>query len=1407
MKKLFLLTALLISCTAFPSTAKAQSLDAYGGRTDITCTATGWFHTQKIATRWWLCDPLGNVFFYINVDAVVMPSNAATKYGSIVPKAVEEENLRLKGWGFNGVGFDSYAYSKPIFYTAAFPLDSNGHRANQVQMPFLIQMTPGKYALYNVFSYLSEPVKSMVGVTSPNFVAGGGFLSPNGLPDWYDAKISTEATGELTHLGQANDYINYAVGVEIDDGDQVNGMEEDPAFTTDPAGHTLEHLGFTVATMSPLQAANSSVYSHNTTPQYQYVFTNTQMYSKLALETFLKAEYTTIGALNTAWGASGGYTTWDSSGTCIGSQPITCAASASADSIGTGDGSTLTFSATLSHTVVSKCSLQILVAGVPVAGDDAHGGFGTYCATTGGVLWGPHASGTINVSTGAVSITFTAGNAPANAAAITATYVANGWQIGTGFLDESDNATSQAWMGTDFVALSNAHAQVATDMDAFLKAIAIKMFSTYKTVITATFPNLMYFGPNSLGAWGVPPRAPVLQAASGYLDAFVTSQSGAQFTQSEMNFIKTNYGDKPYFASFYTCVYPDSADSSGNCANNGQTGFFTTEAARGTYYQTQMQNVLTNVTTTAGDHPFIGFEWFAFNDVGGTTGLATTTDNAYDGSEPASGVVTCSGILGTVNTYGGPFNCGSEPMPGGAGVRPFGNAMTAITSANQLWLSGAHYTVKAGGGGSFTTIATCIAAMSPSGGDTCTVFAGTYSETPTLKAGTAGTGTWDQTHANTVTVNPGDIVTAKAFTMASYTTLNGFTITDTSLGEACVSIPAGTTDYTVSNNSLNECGIAASANSGIVELPTFGVGTSSYGHITGNSCLWIAAIPPAPATTGGGGVCIWTNGNYHLIENNDFSHVIDGMRLFGQHQVVRGNVMHDTSDTDWTTPNGENHIDFAENFCNTVPMNSNFVVFESNKELRNIGSNAHEWIAQGGSCTNPASNLISRFNLVAHQGSTAGSGYALLDQSGGYTFVKDYNNTLASIGVNFDLTNDFASSSTNGSQINDIFYYPYSATLNPYVVDSGSATGFIAGSNDAYCTGSCTFYSRVYTSGTFAADAPGNITTNPNFVNASADNYSLSIGSPDIGTGTFLTTTVGVGVTSTALTVADASFFQAETTLPGVQADWIRIGASTTAQISSINYSTNVITLASGVSWSTGASVYLYKNSSGTVVLNGALPDIGAFPFIVPVPALPPAFTPSPGTYSTVQAVSMSNPSSAPGICYTLDGTTPITNGDNFTCSHGSIYVGPVTVGSTETLSAVAGGSGFLDSSVTSGLYTINLTASKLTLAPLPGLFNTPQTVVITNTSAAPLVCYTLNGIAPSIGGSASCVIGAQYSVPLLLSTNVTLFAVAGGPGYLDSAIAGGTYTVTGLPQSGAIMIVGNGQVCFQPMKPMAALN
>jgi len=130
------------------------------------------------------------------------------------------------------------------------------------------------------------------------------------------------------------------------------------------------------------------------------------------------------------------------------------------------------------------------------------------------------------------------------------------------------------------------------------------------------------------------------------------------------------------------------------------------------------------------------------------------------------------------------------------------------------------------------------------------------------------------------------------------------------------------------------------------------------------------------------------------------------------------------------------------------------------------------------------------------------------------------------------------------------------------------------------------------------------ISGTPDPANATQWNFNLQSSSPCIGAGTYLTTTVGTGTNATTLVVADASyFFDASTIAAGIpgatiHSDQIAVGTvGNTVQISSINYATNTIALASPLSWSNGASVWLYKKSDGTQVLYGTAPDIGAYEY------------------------------------------------------------------------------------------------------------------------------------------------------------------------------------------------------------------
>jgi len=186
----------------------------------------------------------------------------------------------------------------------------------------------------------------------------------------------------------------------------------------------------------------------------------------------------------------------------------------------------------------------------------------------------------------------------------------------------------------------------------------------------------------------------------------------------------------------------------------------------------------------------------------------------------------------------------------------------------------------------------------------------------------------------------------------------------------------------------------------------------------------------------------------------------------------------------------------------------------------------------------------------------------------------------------------------------------------------------------------------------------------PLFVNPSlADTTSLTL--PDLSLqatspakdgGTYLTTAVGSGSNSRTLVVNDALYFQDGTwgseLARGVTLfpDWIAIGTVNNAvQISSINYDTNTITLASPMTWASGAPIWLYKKSDGTQVLYGSAPDYGAYEYGGSTPPTCPGTCCSSG--QICQGGSFQSSSSCGSLCCTGTCQTP-----SQTCSDGTPY-------------------------------------------------------------------------------------------------------------------------------------------------------
>jgi hypothetical protein len=182
---------------------------------------------------------------------------------------------------------------------------------------------------------------------------------------------------------------------------------------------------------------------------------------------------------------------------------------------------------------------------------------------------------------------------------------------------------------------------------------------------------MLYLGPDALGTWNAPSAAPVLRAAGQYVDAFITSNN-VVLTQTEMDFIESNYGDKPYFGSFYTAANADSALAAYPNTTAGVA--FDTQTARGQAYCNMMTAQLQTAHTAKGVKPYIGVYWWEYADNWGEKlnwGLVTHQDDAYDGHENVNQLVECSS----------PFShlwCGQEP-------RSSGNLIKWVIGANRLW--------------------------------------------------------------------------------------------------------------------------------------------------------------------------------------------------------------------------------------------------------------------------------------------------------------------------------------------------------------------------------------------------------------------------------------------------------------------------------------------------------------------------------------------------------------------------------------------------------------------------------------------------------------------------------------------------------------------------------------------------
>jgi len=328
---------------------------------------------------------------------------------------------------------------------------------------------------------------------------------------------------------------------------------------------------------------------------------------------------------------------------------------------------------------------------------------------------------------------------------------------------------------------------------------------------------------------------------------------------------------------------------------------------------------------------------------------------------------------------------------------------------------------------------------------------------------------------------------------------------------------------------------------------------------------------------------------YNLIEDNVFYH--------GGHHVVaiqtgyntfRNNYIHNEG---WSSGAGNRNL-YLNNLVSASQPDVGHNIIEGNR--LGYAAKPCDMIDVGNVAISTNYNMF-RYNAVFHSNAwgIGTSAYGNPNSQGSYNHI--YSNTVFNAG----LVNAFTpllDSATNPGEHSAINFIS-SANINN-----------VAKNNLFYAT------KRGVLRGTaqeVAKNWDGNTLGNPLFVSASTTlfdpydttlpNLNLQSTSPAIDQGGALTTVAAADTGSgTSLVLADSLYFQDGSYAPPgtVQADWIAVGTvGNTVQISSINHSTNTITLANSISRKSGDSVWLYKKSDGVRVLYGSAPDAGAYEY------------------------------------------------------------------------------------------------------------------------------------------------------------------------------------------------------------------
>jgi hypothetical protein len=365
--------------------------------------------------------------------------------------------------------------------------------------------------------------------------------------------------------------------------------------------------------------------------------------------------------------------------------------------MGTGDGSTKTFSGTLAQCTGYDGDLQVFVAGAIKAGDPGDGMKATSFSSTDNFYTNEDSSktthGTINTSTCAWSLTFL--NAPANGAAITGTYSNGGWARGSALEDEAGQST---YIGSiDLYTLSGLAAAGKIDWDNFQYYVTKQYVGSMRRAFNKAAPGVMLIAEDPVGGYSVTANPTSLQAVCQYSDVFAPSSipnvdpgNATSDSQARADAASASCGDIPWFEFFGATHVLDSAfvnkwstDGTFTGGNSSAPDFFNGRDLGVWMRDTYMPLFWNSFTVSCGGnctgtHPFAGFGWLA----GVTLRLDFWHSNFFDLYDGREAILNAS-----VDSKGNPIGCVAV-----AGIHRCESAkstdmVTPLSEAMSMWLN------------------------------------------------------------------------------------------------------------------------------------------------------------------------------------------------------------------------------------------------------------------------------------------------------------------------------------------------------------------------------------------------------------------------------------------------------------------------------------------------------------------------------------------------------------------------------------------------------------------------------------------------------------------------------------------------------------------------------------------------